>query len=75
MAPDSTELVAKIYNACWPVRHYVRGGRSSIQRKERQAAIRALGLVVRHCFNVTDDFEPLLVALFDGLSPKDVPPF
>lgn len=75
MAPDSAELVARIYNAAWMVRHNARGGRSSIQRPERQAAIRELGMVVRQVFNATDDFEPLLVALFDGLHPRDAPPF
>lgn len=68
-------MVARIYNAAWLVRNYTRGGRSSIQRKERQQAIRQLGFVVREAFNSTEDFEPLLTAVFDGLSPKDAPPF
>lgn len=67
--------VAAIYNAAWMVRNYARGGRTTIQRKERQQAIRQLGLTVRSAFNQSEDFEPLLVAVFDGLSPKDAPPF
>lgn len=43
--------------------------------KERDKAIKHMGIVCRDAFNKTDDFEPLLVAIFDGLSPKDAPPF
>jgi hypothetical protein len=76
MAPGKTEeYVAAIYNKCWMVRNYERGGRTSIQRQDRQQAIYQLGLVVRTAFNATEDFEPLLTALFDGLSPKPPPPF
>lgn len=76
MAPDKLQAhVAAIYNKAWMVRYYVRGGRTSIQRRERQQAIHQLGLAVRAAFNATDDFEPLLIAVFDGLSPKDAPPF
>lgn len=77
MAPDSAQLVASILNAAWMVRHYVRGGRSSIQKRERQAAIRAMGLAVRFAFNVAgeDQFEPLLAAICDGLRPRDEQPF
>lgn len=48
---------------------------SSISRKERQAAIRQLGLTVRHAFTVSDDFEALLAAVVDGGRPRDDPPF
>lgn len=77
MGPDSEQQarVARIYNACWPVRHYERGGRSAIQKAQRAKAIHDLGIAVREAFNATEDFEPLLVALFDGLSPKEVAPF
>ena len=75
MAPDTAELVASIYNAAWLLRHYWRGSRGAIQRLERAKAIQALGLAVRRAFNATDDFEPLLIAFFDGLSQKDHPPF
>jgi hypothetical protein len=77
MAPDSAELVASLLNAAWMVRHYARGGRSSIQRKERRAAIRKMGLAVRHAFTVSreDQFEPLLAAICDGLRPRDEQPF
>ena len=67
--------VAAILNAAWMVRHYARGGRSSIQRAEREEAIRELGLVVREAFSHSDDFEPLLAAVADGLRPKEDPPF
>lgn len=76
MAPDRAELlVARIYNAAWMVRHYARGGHSSIQAAQRAEAIRSLGLVIRAAFNETENFEPLLTAVFDGLSPRDAPPF
>lgn len=76
MAPGTLdEYVAAIYNKAWMVRYYQRGGRTSIQRPERQQAINELGLTVRRAFNATNDFEPLLVALYDGLTPKAPPPF
>lgn len=75
MAPDTAELVASIYNAAWLVRHNGRGGRSSTQRLERAQAIQRLGLTVREVFNASEDFEPLLIALFDGLSRVNPPPF
>lgn len=75
MAPDAAQLVARIYNAAWLVRHYARGGRTAIQKKERAQAIHDLGLAVRESFNSTEDFEPLLIAVFDGLSQKDATPF
>jgi len=78
MAPDSAELVAKIYNAAWMVRHYARGGRQSRESAQaalRREAIHDLGIVCRDAFNKTDDFEPLLIAIFDGLQQKDAPPF
>jgi hypothetical protein len=68
-------LVAAILNAGWMVRHYQRGGRSSIHRLERQQAIQRLGLTIRDAFSKSDDFEPLLVAVVDALRPKDDPPF
>jgi hypothetical protein len=39
--------------------------------RSRQRAIRDLGLAVRRAFNESDDFEALLIALYDGLSPND----
>jgi hypothetical protein len=57
------------------VRHYRRGARSSIQREQRDAAIRALGLAVREAFNACEEFEELLAAVVDGLRPRDEPPF
>lgn len=68
--------VGSIYNAAWMVRNYHRGGRSAIQRLERERAIRTLGLAVRQAFNASDEFEPLLIALWDALNQKDPdPPF
>lgn len=75
MGPDSAELVARIYNAAWMVRYYARGGRTTIQRDKRAHAIQDLGVAVREAFNVSEDFEPLLIALFDGLNAKEAPPF
>jgi hypothetical protein len=72
---DTTVLVASILNQAWLVRHYHRGARSSIGRLERKQAIQRLGLTIREAFNKSDDFEPLLIAVVDGLRPKDDPPF
>lgn len=75
MAPDTTRLVAAILNAGFMVRHYARGGRSRLQRPERVAAILHMGLTVRAAFSASDDFEPLLRAVVDGLVPLDNPRF
>lgn len=76
MAPDTGRLVAAILNAGYMVRHYARGGRLTfLMREERAEAIRHMGLTVRDAFNKSDDFEPLLVAVVDGLRPRDDPPF
>ena len=76
MVPETTtHHVSSIYNAAWFVRHYVRGGRMAIQRQQRQQAIQDMGLVVRKAFNASDDFEPLLTAVVDGLSKSNDPPF
>lgn len=78
MGPDSASLQAAILNAAWMVRHYARGGRMSESaplRAKRADAIRQLGIVVRDAFNRTENFEPLLIALYNGLAPKDDPPF
>lgn len=80
MAPDTGRLVAAILNDWWMVRHYVRGGRMTDQTcplaRKRQAAIRKLGLTVRHAFSASEDFESLLAAVVTGGSPKDdAPPF
>lgn len=69
-APDPALLVSEILNACWMVRHYARGGQSSIQRDKRQQAVEQLGLVCRKAFAVTNDFEPILTAIVDGLTPE-----
>jgi hypothetical protein len=63
--------VAAILNAAWMVRHYCR----PIQRASRADAIRDLGLVAREAFNASEDFEPLLTAICDGLRPRDERPF
>jgi hypothetical protein len=67
---QSESLAAEIRNSAWMVRHYQRGARLSIQRRERARAIRKMGLSVRHAFAASDDFEPLLVAVVDGLRPR-----
>ena len=75
METDTAHLVAAILNAAWMVRHYARGGRVNIQREQRNAAIRNLGLVVRQAFDASEDFETLLAAVVDGLRPRNEPPF
>jgi hypothetical protein len=75
MAPDTSGLVASILNSAWLVRHYARGGRSTIHRTQRQDAIKQLGLAVRYAFSASDDFEALLAAVVDGLRPRDEQPF
>jgi hypothetical protein len=75
MAPETPHLVSAILNAAYMVRHYARGGRMRIERDKRQKAIHAMGMVVRDAFNSSEDFEALLAAVVDGLSPKDVQPF
>lgn len=71
MAPDTADLAASIYNAAW----YLRNRRRGSSTIERAQAILLLGLAVRHAFAVSDDFEALLVAIFDGLNKKDDLPF
>jgi hypothetical protein len=74
MAPDTGQLVAAILNSAWMVRHYERGGRSTILGRQRQRAIRTMGITVRDAFSHSEDFEPLLLAVLDGLAPKDEHP-
>lgn len=78
MAPhaETAASVAAILNAAWMVRHYQRGGRltHSPLAIRRAQAIQQLGLIVREALNRSDDFEPLLAALVDGLRPRDDQP-
>lgn len=77
MAPDTARLVASILNDAWMVRHYARGGRmapSSQMALSRQQAIQKLGVTVRQAFDLSDDFEPLLAAVVDGLRPREESP-
>lgn len=60
---------AEIRNSAWMVRHYCRNP------LKRSQAIQRLGCTVREAFASSDDFEPLLTAVVDGLRPKDDPPF
>lgn len=71
-APDP--YVTSIYNAGWFVRQYGPQPRTSFQRAERAKAIHRLGLVVREAFAKSDNFEALLIALFNCLNHKDEPP-
>jgi hypothetical protein len=57
------------------VRHYARGGRSSIGRMHRAQAIQNLGLTVRDAFNRLDDSDALLAAVVEGLRPREEQPF
>ncbi len=74
MGSDTAELVSAILNAAWMVRHYG-GCRTRTERLLRQQAVLKLGLVAREALNRSDDFEPLLAALVDGLRPRSQPPF
>jgi hypothetical protein len=62
-------LVLEIYSACWWVRHYS-PQRTPQMRLKRAQAIHRLGLTLREAFNSSEDFEPILTALVDGLTPK-----
>jgi len=64
--PNITALVANIMNAAWWVRHY--GHKRGAKRKQ---AIRNLGLAARHALTASDDFEPILGAILNGLSSGD----
>lgn len=75
MAPDTGQLVARILNDAWMVRHYARGGRTGIEQARREQAIQKLGLTVRDAFNVSEDYQSLLAAVVDGLRPRDDQPF
>ena len=72
MAHD--QHIAGILNASFLVRHYALQ-RNNAQRLMRNQAIRRLGLEIRQAFSQTEDFEPLLAAIVDGLNPKDYHPF
>ena len=74
MAPDTAALVAAILNEAWLVRHYALK-RTPSQRLRRAQAVLKLGLVVQDAFSRSDDFEPLLGAVVDGLRPRDNQPF
>lgn len=75
---DTGTLVAAILNAAWMVRHYARGGRvsqNSPMAAKRAEAIHHLGITVRDAFAKSQDYEPLLTAVCDGLRPHDERPF
>jgi hypothetical protein len=73
--PATERGAAAIREAAWWVRHYRRGARlPAISGPQRAQAIQRLGLAVRHAFNESDDFELLLRAVLEGLSPRDDPP-
>lgn len=64
---DAQDDVTQILNACWWVRRYERGTRVHSIALYRRQAILKLGLTCREIFNHTEDFEPVLTALVDGL--------
>ena len=74
MAPELWQLEADLHNDAWMVVYYA-PQRTAAMRLRRAQAILKLGLTVRHAFAVSDNFEPLLVALVDGLRPRDERPF
>lgn len=65
--------VPVILNAAYMVRHYWRGGRTSIGREQRARAVVQLGHAVRDALAecADDDIEPILSAVVDGLRPRD----
>lgn len=75
MVPDSTAvLVQSIYSPGWWIRHYA-PARTPVMREKRAEAIRNMGLAIRHAFNSSEDFEPLLTAIVDSLNPRETRPF
>lgn len=62
--------VARIMNAAYMVRYRNRGIRLESQAAKRAEAIQHMGVVVRDAFQQSDDFETLLTAVVDGLSPR-----
>jgi len=74
MAPDLDMRLAEIRNAGYLVRHYALQ-RTSHARLLRAQAITKMGLAVRAAFSNSDDFEPMLAAVADGLRPRDERPF
>lgn len=74
MAPEPWQLESAIRNDAWMVLHYA-PQRTPAMRLRRAQAILKLGLTIREAFNKTDNFEPLLVAIVDGLRPRDERPF
>lgn len=70
---DTATHCAAILNAAWMVRHYRRP--TAAMSAKRADAIAQLGATVRAAFNQSEDFEPLLAAICDGLRPHDERPF
>ena len=68
MAPDTGELVARILNDWYMVRHYQRGLR-------RDQAILKLGTTIREAFSSSNDYKTLIAAVLDGGRPRDEQPF
>lgn len=68
---DTEDLVALILNDAWMVRHYSRQI-GPTQRLRRAQAVQKLGATVRHAFTSSDDYEPLIAAILDGLRPDQV---
>ena len=75
MVPDTGLLVAEILNAAYMVRHHRRGSRLFVEAEHRREAIAQLGLILKKALNQSDDYEPILAAVVDGLRPNDTPSF
>lgn len=69
MRRDVGDLVSTIYNDCYMVRHYERN------KLRRHQAIQKLGATLQFAFSQTDEYEPLIQALLEGLRPIDRPKF
>lgn len=76
MEPELRDLLDQIRNEGWMVRHYYsRGARTSIGRLHRQQALIKFGLTCRYALNHSNEFEAILSAIVEALSPKNHEPF
>lgn len=67
----TADLVALILNDAWFVRHYALQ-RTPTQKIRRDQAVHKLGQTIRDAFTSSDDFEPLLEAILEGLRPTHI---
>jgi len=70
MNPDPANLISEILNTAYMVRYYKRGSRTTIGRLQRDQAVLKLALIAREALNTSDQFEPILEAIVEGLRPS-----